>query len=82
MNEVMTIDQITSEFRDEWILIGDMQMDEQMRLRGGRVLRHSKDREQVDEFASKLPLGTFTVINTIEEPIIITRLIVGFVEED
>ena len=42
-----TIEQIRSQFVSEWVLIEDPRTDEALNVLGGRVLHHSKDREEV-----------------------------------
>ena len=43
----MTLSQMKSRFPDEWILIGDPDTDRALNVRGGKVLHHSKDRDEV-----------------------------------
>jgi hypothetical protein len=47
MNKEMTIAEIESQFESEWVLIEDPKTDEGLRVLGGRVLHHSKDRDEV-----------------------------------
>jgi hypothetical protein len=47
MNKEMTIEQIESQFESEWVLIENPRTDEQLKILGGRVLCHSKDRDEV-----------------------------------
>lgn len=55
MNDVMTMAEIESRFPLEWILIGEPQTDQYLRVLGGRVLWHSKDRDEVYRKAIDLP---------------------------
>ena len=48
MNEVMTITDIEARFDSEWVLIGEPVTDEGLRVLSGRVLAHSRDRDEVD----------------------------------
>lgn len=48
MNEVMTIADIQARFDAEWVLIGDPVTDEAHQILSGRVLAHSRDRDEVD----------------------------------
>lgn len=48
MGEFMTIEQIEKQFDSEWVLLGDPQTDEKLHVQGGRVLFHSKDRDELD----------------------------------
>ena len=45
--EEMTLSQMKSRFRSEWVLIGDPDTDRALNVRGGKVLHHSKDRDEV-----------------------------------
>ena len=45
--EEMTLSQMKSRFRSEWILIGDPDTDRALNVRSGKVLHHSKDRDEV-----------------------------------
>jgi hypothetical protein len=47
MNREMTIEEIQSEFESEWVLIEAPQTDEALKVLGGRVLFHSRDRDEV-----------------------------------
>jgi hypothetical protein len=55
MNDVMTMAEIESRFPSEWILIGDPQTDQYLEVLGGKVLWHSKDRDEVYQKAIELP---------------------------
>ncbi len=47
MSKEMTIEEIESQFDSEWVLIEDPRTDEELKVVGGRVLHHSKDRDKV-----------------------------------
>ena len=55
MPEVLTIDQMNERFPDEWVLIGDPETDESLEVIRGKVLCHSKDRDEVSQAAIDLP---------------------------
>lgn len=51
---VLSLEEIKAQFPDEWVLIGDPEMEEQEetgsvaeRLLGGVILLHSKDRREI-----------------------------------
>jgi hypothetical protein len=48
MNEVMTIADIQEQFDSEWVLLGDPVTDEALQVLSGRVLAHSRNRDEVD----------------------------------
>lgn len=54
MDEILTIDEIESRYASEWVLNGEPQTDEFQRLRSGKVLFHSPDREEVYRKATDL----------------------------
>ena len=75
MEEVLTIAQIEAQFDSEWILVGDPQTNEALEVQSGKVLWHSKDREEVYRkavelrprrsamlYTGKLPKGTAVVL--------------------
>jgi hypothetical protein len=54
-NDVMTISEMESLFPSEWVLIGDPHTDKYQGVLSGRVIFHSKDRNEVDRQALQLP---------------------------
>jgi hypothetical protein len=48
MTEVMTIADIEARFDSEWVLLGEPVTDEELHVLSGRVLAHSRDRDEVD----------------------------------
>ncbi|MGZ8443455.1 MAG: hypothetical protein ACXW6K_09150 [Candidatus Binatia bacterium] len=50
----MTIAQIEAQFDSEWILVGDPQTNEALEVQRGKVLWHSKDRDEVYRKAVEL----------------------------
>jgi hypothetical protein len=47
MERVMTISEIESEFDSEWVLVDEPETNEQLEVLKGKVLHHSKDRDEV-----------------------------------
>jgi len=68
MNEEMTIEEIESRFDSEWVLIEDPRTDEQLKILGGKVLCHSKDRDEVYRKAVSLRPKRSAVVYTGEIP--------------
>ncbi len=64
----MTIEEIESQFESEWVSIEDPKTDEELRVLGGKVLHHSKDRDEVYRKAVSLRLKRSAVIYTGEIP--------------
>lgn len=55
MNETLTIDEINSRYPDQWVLIGDPEMDESLEVLRGKVLYHGDSRDEMVEVARNLP---------------------------
>jgi hypothetical protein len=47
MEQEMTIAEIESQFESEWVLVEEPETNEQLEVIKGKVLHHSKDREEV-----------------------------------
>ena len=47
MNESMTLDEVNEHFESEWVLFGDVEVGPHHEVVKGRVLWHSKDRDEV-----------------------------------
>jgi hypothetical protein len=61
MSEMLTLTEIESRFPSEWVLIGDPQTDPNEQLLGGRVLVHSRDRDEVDRKLLELRPARFAL---------------------
>lgn len=59
MDEILTMDEIKARFAPDWVLIGNPDVDEFQQVRGGRVLFHSPDRDEVYKKAIELRPGDF-----------------------
>jgi hypothetical protein len=68
MDKEMTIEEIESQFDSEWVLIEDPKTDEDLKVLGGRVLHHSKDRDEVYRKAVSLRPKRSALIYTGEIP--------------
>ncbi len=66
MDREMTIEEIRAQFASEWVLIEDPGTDEDLNVLGGKVLHHSKDREEVYHTAVALRPKRSAVIYTGE----------------
>jgi hypothetical protein len=51
MAEVLTLAEIQTQFPDEWVLLEDPQTDDELEIQTGRVLCHSKNRDEVYRYA-------------------------------
>lgn len=54
MSEVMTVEQIYSRFESEWVLLEDPETSGSLDVKAGKVLWHSKDRDEVHRRAREL----------------------------
>jgi len=68
MEQQMTIEQIESAFDSEWILVGDPQTNAGLEVLGGKVLHHSKDRDEVYRRAMALQPKRSAILFTGEIP--------------
>ena len=75
MDRVMTISEIESEFDSEWVLVDEPETNEQLEVLKGKVLHHSKDRDEVCRkavtlrpkrsailYTGRIPEGTVVVL--------------------
>ena len=75
MAELLTIEEIQSRFDSEWILVEDPEVNEQLEVLRGKVVWHSKDRDEVYQkaialrpkhsaflYTGKMPEGTAIVL--------------------
>jgi hypothetical protein len=68
MNKVLTIKQIQLRFRSEWVLVADPEVNENMDMLRGKVVFHSKDRDEVDRKAIELRLKHSAFLYTGKMP--------------
>ncbi|MBI2917358.1 MAG: hypothetical protein HYY01_05115 [Chloroflexi bacterium] len=68
MDEVMTIEDIRTRFDSEWVLIEDPETDDELQILGGKVLHHSKDRDEVYRKGVALRPHRSAVVYTGEIP--------------
>jgi len=54
MDTVITLNEIRERFASEWVLVGDPQTSETLAVQAGKVLYHSKDRDEVYRKAVEL----------------------------
>jgi hypothetical protein len=54
VDRVLTIAEIQSQFDSEWVLLEDPQTNSALEVQGGKVIWHSKDRDEVYRKAVEL----------------------------
>lgn len=47
MNQIMTLAEVNDKFDSEWVLLSDTEVGDRHQILSGRVLWHSKDRDEV-----------------------------------
>jgi hypothetical protein len=48
MDEIMTLPEIEARYPGEWILVADPELDEHLRVVRGKVVAHTRDRDEFD----------------------------------
>src|SRR4051794_31381019 len=61
VDEMLTIEEIQAKYASDWVLIGDPQTDEALRVRAGKVLFHSPDHDEVCRKTAEHPLGRYAL---------------------
>lgn len=64
MDQLQTLPDIEARYASEWVLLEDPQTTDTLEVRAGRVLYHSKDREEVYRKAVELRPKRFAVVYT------------------
>ncbi len=54
MSEILSITEIRARFDSEWVLLADPETTELLEVKAGKVLWHSKDRDEVYRKAREL----------------------------
>ena len=68
MEHEMTVQEMESQFDDEWVLIADPETDEHLHVLRGKVICHSKDRDEVYRRMVALRLPDYAVLFTGQMP--------------
>lgn len=73
MDQLLTIEEIEARFTPDWVLIGEPERDEHLRLRAGKVLFHSPDQDEVCRKAMEYPPGRYALrfLGTIPEDLVL-----------
>ena len=64
MSDVLTIVEIEAQFVAEWVLVEDPQTNDALEVQCGKVLYHSKDRDEVYREAVRLRPKRFAMLYT------------------
>lgn len=68
MSEMVSFAEIEEKFVSEWILLEDPETEDGLNVEGGKVLWHSKDRDEVYQKARELKPKHSAVIYTGKQP--------------
>jgi hypothetical protein len=68
MATIMTLREIEDLFDSEWVLVDEPQTNESLEVEGGRVVWHSKDRDEVYRKAIELRPRRFALLYTGRMP--------------
>jgi hypothetical protein len=68
MAEILTVAEMNSRFASEWVLIESPETDANSHVASGKVLYHSKDRDEVYRKAVELKPKHFAMLYTGELP--------------
>lgn len=64
MNDVLTVAEIESQFPSEWVLVDNPETNDALEVQSGKVLCHSKDRDEVYRSAVALRPKRFAMLYT------------------
>jgi hypothetical protein len=64
MGDVLTVAEIESRYKSEWVLVEDPQTNEALEVLSGKVRFHSKDRDEVYRKAVELRPKGFAMLYT------------------
>ena len=64
MGGVLTVGEMESKYHSEWVLVGEPQTDDLLHVQSGRVIFHSKDRDEVYRKAVELKPKRFAMLYT------------------
>ena len=68
MNDILTIAEIQSQYDSEWVLLDDPVTDDALEIQKGKVIWHSKDRDEVYRKAIELRPKRFATLYTGKMP--------------
>ena len=64
MSDVLTITEIEAQFAAEWVLVEDPQTNDALEVQSGKILAHSKDRDEVYREAVRIRPKRFAMLYT------------------
>jgi hypothetical protein len=64
MDQVLTVEEIKTRYDSEWVLLGDPDVSASREVLGGKLLFHSKDRDEVYRKLGELRPGKSAILYT------------------
>ena len=61
MDEVLTFDEMKARYAPDWILVGEIETDDKLRLLSGKVLFHGPNHDEVCLKATEHPPGRYAL---------------------
>jgi hypothetical protein len=64
MDKILNISEIEAQFQSEWVLLDNPKTNEALEVQGGKILFHSKNRDEVYQKAVTMHPARFAVLYT------------------
>ena len=68
MDNIMTVEEMKTQFESEWVLVENPQTNDTLEVLKGKILHHSKDRDEVYRKAVALRPKRSAIVYTGEIP--------------
>ena len=68
MDNIMTVEEMRTQFESEWVLVENPQTNDALEVLKGKILHHSKDRDEVYRKAIALRPKRSAIVYTGEIP--------------
>ncbi|MDE2799887.1 MAG: hypothetical protein OXI94_14590 [Gemmatimonadota bacterium] len=68
MDNIMTVEEMRAQFESEWVLVENPQTNDALEVLKGKILHHSKDRDEVYRKAVTLRPKRSAIVYTGEIP--------------
>lgn len=64
MNTFMTVDEVFANFPDEWVLLDELDSQDNLSVQGGRVIGHNAERSPIEAMAIEMQLPRCVIVCT------------------
>lgn len=68
MSEIVSLEEIKKEIDSEWVLLADPEIEESLKIKSGKILWHSKNRDEVYRKAREIKPKHSAIIYTGKLP--------------